>query len=96
MKKLDEIIRRLKELEPELAEKYKVKSLAVFGSFARNQQGENSDLDILVEFSGPVGFEFFRAQRFLEEKLGMKVDLVTRDAIKPGIEKNVLRDLARV
>jgi predicted nucleotidyltransferase len=96
MKKLDEVIRNLKELEPELAKKYKVKSLAVFGSFARNQQGENSDLDILVEFSGPVGFEFFRVQRFIEEKLGIKVDLVTKDAIKPGIEKNVLRDLARV
>ena len=96
MKKLDEVIRILKELEPELTEKYKVKSLAVFGSYARNQQGENSDLDILVEFSRPVGFEFFRAQRFIEEKLGLKVDLVTRDAIKPGIEKNVLRDLARV
>lgn len=96
MKNLDEIIRKLKELEPELTEKYKVKSLAVFGSFARNKQVENSDLDVLVEFSEPVGFEFFRAQRFLEEKLGMKVDLVTRDAIKPAIEKNVLRNLTRV
>lgn len=96
MKTLDEVIGSLKELEPELADKYKVKSLAVFGSFARNQQVENSDIDILVEFSEPVGFEFFRLQRFIEEKLGIKVDLVTKDAIKPAIEKNILRDLARV
>jgi len=96
MKKLDEVISSLKELEPELTDKYKVKSLAVFGSFASNQQVENSDIDILVEFSEPVGFEFFRLQRFIEEKLGIKVDLVTKDAIKPAIEKNILRDLARV
>jgi predicted nucleotidyltransferase len=96
MKKLDEVISSLKELEPELTDKYKVKSLAVFGSFASNQQVENSDIDILVEFSEPVGFEFFRLQRFIEEKLGIKVDLVTKDAIKPAIEKNILRDLTRV
>ncbi|HDT15373.1 MAG TPA: nucleotidyltransferase [Firmicutes bacterium] len=96
MKTLEEITKALKEMEPELAEKYRVKSLAVFGSYARNTQKEGSDIDILVDFSGPVGFEFFRAQRFIGEKLGLKADLVTRDAIKPGTEHNIIKDLVHV
>ncbi|MFP4465694.1 MAG: nucleotidyltransferase family protein [Candidatus Goldiibacteriota bacterium] len=96
MKSFDEFIKIIKENEHILEKEFKIKEIAVFGSYARNEQTEDSDMDILVEFSEPVGFEFFRAQRFLEEKLGIKVDLVTRDAIKPAIEESILRDMIRV
>ncbi len=96
MKKLDKILKIIKENEKQLREEFKIKNMAVFGSYARDEQDETSDMDILVEFSEPVGFEFFRAQRFLEKKTGVRIDLVTRDAIKPEIEENILRDLVHV
>lgn len=91
--KLKEIIRKNEE---KLKSEYKIKNIAIFGSFARGEQKKNSDIDILVEFSEPVGFEFFRASRYLEKILGVKVDLVTKDAIKPQLADAINRDLVHV
>jgi predicted nucleotidyltransferase len=80
-----------------LEEKYKVKTVAIFGSYARNEQTEDSDImDIMVEFSEPVGFEFFRLARFLEDILGVRVDLTTPDGVKPNRIKYVTEDLRYV
>ncbi len=94
MKTLEEIQHILAAYQQELEKRFKVKRLAIFGSYARGEQTATSDLDILVEFREPVGFEFFRLARFLEEILQLKVDLVTPDAIKknrrPFIEKDLI------
>jgi len=78
MKTFEEVGEIINGPRKELEEKYKVKTVAIFGSYARNEQTE--DGDIMVEFSEPVGFEFFRLARFLEDILGVRVDLALRTA----------------
>lgn len=93
LKELKEIIQRHKQI---LEEKYKVKKIAVFGSYVRGEQTKVSDLDILVEFEEPVGFLFIHLADFLEEILGVKVDLLTPDAIKPNRRKYIMENLVYV
>lgn len=93
MKSVEEIKGIIRQHRKELEEKYKVKSIAIFGSYARAEQNEKSDVDILVEFSEPVGFLFFHLADYLEQILGVKVDLVTYDAIKPNRRKYIMKDL---
>ncbi len=70
-----------------------VKSLAIFGSVARNDAGPTSDVDILVEFSRPVGlFDFIAVKETLETLLQHPVDLVTPDALRPTIKDRILID----
>ncbi len=88
----DEALRILAEHREEIAA-FGVKSLAIFGSVARNEAGPDSDVDVLVEFSIPVGyFKFFDLQEYLETLLGHKVDLVPRDSIKPRLRDRILRE----
>ena len=78
-----------------LAGEFGVKSLALFGSVARNEDTPVSDIDLLVEFDGrPVGlFHLSRTQHYLESILGVsKVDLVLRDSIKPALKERILRE----
>ncbi|MGB9742554.1 MAG: nucleotidyltransferase family protein [candidate division WOR-3 bacterium] len=93
MKTLAEIKEIIQEHKKELEEKFKVKRIAIFGSYARNEQSNESDVDILVEFSEPVGLLFFHLAEYLEELLGVKVDLVTPDAIKPNRQRYVMENL---
>ena len=70
-----------------------VASLALFGSVARGEAAEDSDIDLLVEFSKPVGlFEFLEVKEYLESILGREVDLVPRDSLKPRIRDEVLAE----
>jgi predicted nucleotidyltransferase len=81
----------------ELARQYHIKSLAVFGSYVRNEQEKGSDLDLLVEFHEvPSLFEFIRLEHHLSDLLGVKVDLVMRDALKPAIGKRILEEIVPV
>ncbi len=96
MKNIDDIKRILKEHKKELKEKYKVKKIAIFGSYARSEENKSSDIDILVEFEEQVGFLFFHLEKYLEKILDLKVDLVTIDAIKPNRAKYILKDLIYV
>ena len=84
------IEQKLVSLKPILASKYFVDKIGYFGSFADKQQTAQSDLDILVEFSKPVGWEFFSLEMYLEQHLGIKVDLVTRNALKDGLREGIL------
>jgi len=96
-KKVDQIIMKLRETKPVLKEKYKVKTLGVFGSYVRGEQKEGSDLDILVEFQEPVGlFKFMELEEFLGNNTGVKVDLVSRKALKPRIGKYILEEVINV
>ncbi len=78
---------------PVLRERFHVKTLGFFGSFARGEETGQSDLDILVEFDKPVGFfEFIRLEKFLSDILNYRVDLVAKDAIKPAIKEQILKE----
>jgi predicted nucleotidyltransferase len=72
-----DILERLKGELPYLQEKYGVKRIALYGSFARSEQAEKSDVDLLVELARPLGFEFVDLADYLEKVLGRKVDLAT-------------------
>jgi uncharacterized protein len=73
-----------------------VKSLAIFGSVARDEARPDSDIDILVEFGQTVGlFEFVRLKEYLEQLLGCTVDLVTPDALRPQMRDRVLQEAVR-
>lgn len=78
-------------------EKLGVKSLSIFGSFARGEERPDSDVDILVEFEGRATFDRYIDTKFyLEELLGRKVDLVTPKAIKPRMKPYIMQDLIHV
>ena len=96
MKTLEEIKKIIQQHRHELEEKYKVKKIAIFCSYARSEQNKESDLDIVVEFKEPVGFLFIHLADFLEEILGVKVDLTTPDAIKPNRRKYIMEELTYV
>ncbi len=97
MKDLEEIRRILKEHKVILRQKYLVDNIAIFGSYAREEQSGESVVDILVEFTRPVGFvTFMKLENYLGELIGRKVDLVTRKALKPNIGKAILRELVNV
>jgi hypothetical protein len=79
MKSLGELQQVLHACGDELRNRYKAKGLAVFGSYARGEQTENSDLNILVEYSEPVSlFHVVDTELFLTDALGVKVDLVLK------------------
>ena len=80
-----------------LTEQFGVTRLAIFGSFARDQATELSDVDILVSFDCPATSKsYFGVQFYLEDLLGRKVDLVTDKALRPEIRPNVERDCLHV
>ncbi|MBI2601168.1 nucleotidyltransferase family protein [Candidatus Daviesbacteria bacterium] len=76
---------------------YNVKDIGVFGSVARGQNTQSSDVDVLVEFSEPLGFfKFIELEEFLSKIIGKKVDLVTKKALKPAIRQEVLQEVTYV
>lgn len=92
-----DILSSLKSLKEDVTREYSVKRLGVFGSVARDEQTEGSDIDLLVEFSRPVGFvTFMRLEHFLSDRLGKRVDLVTPDALKTVIRQDVLAEVIYV
>lgn len=83
MSYLEEVQSTLKQLKPELMSKYGVSSLGLFGSIVRDDFTDQSDIDIVVTFNKPIGIDFIDLADELEEKLNRKVDLVSRNGIKP-------------
>lgn len=82
MSEQDAIRQQLQQLKPYLVEKYHVSSLGLFGSVVRHDFSENSDIDLLVDFTEPVGVEFIDLANELEVLLQRRVDLVSRNGIK--------------
>jgi predicted nucleotidyltransferase len=76
--------------------RYGVKSLALFGSAARNNLHKNSDVDILVQFTKPTWANYIGLKFYLEDLLGREVDLVTPKGLKPAVRSSVERDLLHV
>jgi predicted nucleotidyltransferase len=97
MVNLEQIRRILCEQKPLLERKFGVKELGIFGSYLRGEQRNNSDVDILVGFSRTVSLlEFIRMENYLSEVLGVKVDLVMKDALKPRIGKHIMAETQSV
>lgn len=92
MKNIEELKKIVASHRTEIEERYHVKSIAIFGSYARNEQSEESDVDILVEFKEPVGLTFIHLADYLEELLGVKVDLLTPAAIKPNRREYIMEE----
>ena len=89
----DEIRKKIIRQLPFLKQKYNVKRLGIFGSVVRDQQKKGSDVDMLVEFTSPIGFfDFIRLENFLAKTLDQKVDLVSQKALKPVIKDDVLKE----
>ncbi|MBN1586563.1 MAG: nucleotidyltransferase family protein [Candidatus Omnitrophica bacterium] len=85
----EEVLRTLKECEAEFRS-HRVKSLALFGSVARDEARQDSDIDILVEFEGTATYDrYFRLKSLLEDRLNTQVDLVTRN----GVRKELLPEV---
>jgi hypothetical protein len=93
---LDNIKTDLSAMKAELASRFGVSSLGLFGSITREDFTEKSDIDILIEFSRPIGMDFFTLADFLESRLQRKVDLITRDGIKPRYFEAIKEDLIYV
>lgn len=84
---------KLKENKQILKEKFFVEKIGYFGSYARGEQTEDSDIDILVELSKPLGWDFIDLKEFLEEILDREVDLVTVKALKPQLKDQILNEV---
>jgi hypothetical protein len=94
---LDQKIKLLKQLLPDLKLSFGVRSLGIFGSYVRGQQKRKSDIDILVDFDrDPTLFTFIRLENRLSSELGLKVDLVMKDALKPAIGRHILQEVIPV
>ena len=83
----------LKNKKSHLFDTYSIEYLAIFGSYVRNEHVRNSDLDILVEFNKPIGIEFIELADELEKLLELKVDLISRNGLKPKYFKAIEQEL---
>ena len=82
---------------PMLAERYDVERLEVFGSYVRDEQKKDSDIDLLITFKrAPSLLTFIAIENYLSDLLGVKVDLVMKDSLKPKIGEHILREAISV
>ena len=96
-RKAEKVLNSLRHLKPELQARYYVKNIGLFGSVLRGEHKKSSDIDILVEFSKPIGFfKFLELEEYLETALGTKVDLVSKKALKPRIGQQILNEVVTV
>lgn len=96
MKTLQEIKVTLNNNRNQLFEKYPIRTLAIFGSYARNEQSEKSDVDLIVEFKDKIGMEFIDLADEIENILDSKVDLISRNGIKERYYQAIKSDLIYV
>lgn len=91
-----EINKKLKDIKPILCDRFSVIKIGYFGSYSRDEQTDESDIDILVEFRKPVGWDFFDLQEFLENELKIKVDLVSIRALKEQLRESILKQVVYI
>lgn len=93
---LQDIKELLEKNKSQLYYSYPIKSMAIFGSFARNESTKDSDLDIVVEFNDKIGLRFIDLANELETLIGLKVDLVSKNGIKERYFQSIKKDLVYV
>ena len=86
----------LRQHKQELMKKYKLKSIAIFGSYSRQEQNELSDIDILIDYEQPMGIEFIDLANELETLLKLKVDLVSKKGVKARYLSSIEQELVYV
>jgi uncharacterized protein len=83
--------------KPFLRDKYKVAEIGIFGSFVRNEEQIDSDVDVLVDFEGKIDlFDLLDLEEYLVNLFGRKVDLVTRKTLKPYIGQRILAEVQTI
>ena len=93
LKTVTQLKEKLSLLMPALEEKYHVESLEIFGSYARGEQSQSSDLDLLITFSQPYSlWELLDVKEFLSKKLHLTVDLVPKDSIKAMLKEQIIHE----
>jgi uncharacterized protein len=97
MRDFEKIKNILSDQKEFLKKKYRIKEISIFGSVVRAEETGLSDIDILVDFSAPIGFfAFLELEEYLQQILGRKVDLVSRKALKPKIGERILKEAVPV
>jgi predicted nucleotidyltransferase len=93
MRSLEEIKSQLETLKPVLKKRFNVETIDIFGSFARNEATEKSDVDLLVSYSTTDYdyFTIFRLRNYLKRKLHLKVDIITKEFLNKNIKDEVLK-----
>ena len=90
-----ELLDKLRELKPWLAEQGIV-NVRLFGSYARDEAGPDSDVDLLVDMTKPLGWDFFGIERGLSERLGVKVEMGTEDSMHRLVRNSAMRETVLV
>jgi uncharacterized protein len=93
---LETILDKLKKHKPELQKKYPISKIGVFGSYARKEATENSDIDIAVEITGSMGLKFIAMADEIEALFGIKTDVIRLRSIKPHYLQYVVKDIVYV
>lgn len=94
---LPEVLALLRRFQAEARQRYRAEIVGVFGSYARGEAGRRSDLDVLVRFlEGASLFELVGLADFLEENLGLKVDVVSERALRPNLRERILGEIIRI
>jgi len=93
---MEYITKALKDNKSALAARYHLTSIGIFGSCARKDFRDDSDIDILIDYNQPLGIEFIDLAEELEKILQRKVDLVSKNGIKPKYFKEIQKDLIYV
>jgi len=94
MKDVADIEKIIEEKREELFIKYKIKNIGIFGSYARNNAKERSDIDLIVEFEEPVSLlGVIKAENYLTELLGIRVDLVPKEDIRKELKETILKEV---
>jgi len=94
MKNVEEIEKIIKREKEELLRRYKIKNIGIFGSYAKNSAKEKSDIDLIVEFEEPVSLlGVIKAENYLTELLGIKVDLVSKEDIRKELKETILKEV---
>ncbi len=98
MKTFKEIQEFFSRYKPILLEKYKwLSELGIFGSYVRGEQNEESDVDVLVDYTeAPDLIELIDLENYLSDNLGMKVDVVTKNGLKPRLKERILSEVVYV
>jgi len=97
MRTLEEIKKILKESREEIEAEYKAEIIGIFGSYVRGEQKEKSDVDVLVRFKeGATLFDLAGLTNFLEERLGIKVDVVSERAVRPELKGRILKEVVAI
>ncbi len=94
---LESIEEKIKDIKPELEEKFGVKKIGIFGSYAKGLEDEQSDVDILVEIERPMGLiKFIKIEQYLSKILNRTVDLLTFESLKSYMKDDVLKEIKYV